>query len=255
MLVTLERRGDVGVILLNDAARRNALSVKIVTDILDALTESRKAGMRAVVIASSQPAFCAGADIREMLEVGWLEAKGGDAGATLSPPDLFQALEAETRPVIAAVDGLALGGGVELVLSCDLALAGAKARFALPEIGLGVIPSTAIARLPELVGSRVALELMLTRRRIDAAEALRIGLINQVVEDEAVLGRAVALAESIVEGAPPDAVAAVKRGVGRGRDWNAIHTLLATMARAEWEEGLSAFLDKRKPDYARFWER
>lgn len=257
MLVTLERRGQVGVILLNDAARRNALSLAIVAGVLDALRESRRAGMRAVVLASSQAAFCAGADIREMLEAGWLEAGGREPGSSGDQPptplDLFAALEAEPRPVLAAVDGLALGGGVELVLSCDLVLAGSKASFALPEIGLGVIPNTAIARLPEIVGSRVALDLMLTRRRIDAAEAFRVGLVSQLVEGEPLLDRAIAAAAAIVESAPPTAIATVKRGVARGRGWAEIGALLATMDRAEWEEGFSAFLAKRKPDYSRFW--
>jgi enoyl-CoA hydratase/carnithine racemase len=257
MLVTLECRGPVGVILLNDAGRRNALSTAIVEGVLDALAESRRSGAHAIVLASSQPAFCAGADIREMLESGWLEVGSREIGKTHARPptplDLFAALEAESRPVLAAVDGLALGGGVELLLSCDLILAGGNASFALPEIGLGVIPNTAIARLPELVGSRVALDLMLTRRRIDAAEALRIGLISQLVEGEPVLDRTVAVAAAIVEGAPPAAVAAVKRGVARGRSWAEIGALLGSMNRAEWEEGFSAFLARRKPDYSRFW--
>ncbi len=153
MLVTLERRGTVAVISLNDATRRNALSVGILSGVLNALTESRRDGMRAVVLASTQTAFCAGADIREMLDSGWLEAGPRDGGAPPTPLDLFAALEAETRPVLAAVDGLALGGGVELVLSCDMALAGTKASFALPEIGLGVIPNTAMARLPGLMAA------------------------------------------------------------------------------------------------------
>lgn len=257
MTVRLERRGDVGVVLLDDAPRRNALSAAVTAGILDALEASRRDGMRAIVIGSAHPWFCGGADIREMLQHGWLEsadpADGAQAGSDPTPPDMFAALEAEPRPVLAAVDGLALGGGVELVISCDLAFASAKARFALPEISLGVIPNTAIARLPELVGLRVALDLILTRRRIDAVEALRIGLINNLVQDEPVLDRAVTVAAAIVAGAPPGAIAAVKRGMGRGRDAAAIQALLATMDRREWEEGLSAFLDKRTPDYGRFW--
>lgn len=253
MLVTLERHGAVAVIVLDDAARRNALSTGLVSGVLDALVQSRRDGMRVVVFASRQPAFCAGADIREMLETGWLETGPRDPAAPPTPLDLFAALEAETRPVLAAVDGLALGGGVELLLCCDLVIATARASFALPEISLGVIPNTAMARLPGIVGPRAALDLILTRRRFDAAEAVRLGLVSQVVEQSDLLDKAVRLAEAIVTGAPPGAIAAVKRGLDRGPDWPAITALLGTMRREEWTEGFSAFLEKRRPDYDRFW--
>lgn len=251
--MTLERHGTVAVIVLDDAARRNALSTGLVSGVLAALTESLRDGMRAVVLASRQPAFCAGADIREMLETDWLETGPRDAGAPPTPLDLFAALEAETRPVVAAVDGLALGGGVELLLCCDLVFATARASFALPEISLGVIPNTAMARLPSIVGPRAALDLILTRRRFDAAEAFRLGLVSRVVEQGDLLGAAVQQAEAIVTGAPPGAIAAVKRGLDRGPDWPAITALLNTMRRDEWAVGLSAFLEKRRPDYDHFW--
>jgi len=98
------------------------------------------------------------------------------------------------------------------------------------------------------------LELILTRRRFDAAEALRLGLVNRVVEDGTALDQAVVLAASIVAAAPPGAIAAVKRGIGRGPDWTSIDALLGTMRKEEWTEGFSAFLSKRKPDYEPFWE-
>jgi enoyl-CoA hydratase/carnithine racemase len=146
-----------------------------------------------------------------------------------------------------------MGGGVELTLSCDLVLATEKARFALPEIGLGLIPRTALARLPEVVGRRKALELILTRRRLDAAEALALGLVNRIVENA---DAAVSLAEEIIA-APPGAIAAVKRNLGRVApdDWQAIHGLLAHLQPGEWREGLTAFSEKRAPDYERFWNK
>ncbi|MEG3126121.1 enoyl-CoA hydratase/isomerase family protein [Sphingomonas sp. GB1N7] len=252
ILVNVERRDAVSVIWLTDAARRNALSVALVTQLLDALATSRSDGARAVVLASREKAFCAGADIRDMLESGWLDAKPGEEGAP-TPPDLFAAIEADGRPIIAAVDGLALGGGVELCLSCDLVVASPTASFMFPELGLGVLPNTALARLPELVGVRAATDLILTRRRIDAAEALRLGIVSAVADGASAVDHAVATARDIVGGSPPTALAAAKRYLRRGRDWPAIRLVLADMDAAEWREGTTAFVEKRPPQYDRFW--
>lgn len=252
--VLFEPHGHVGLVVLNQPARRNALCAELVEGVLAALQRSRAAGARAIVIGSRGPAFCAGADVNEALQSGWLLAEGGSGGRA-TPLDLFQALEQEDRPVIAAVNGLALGGGVELLLACDLAVAAESARFALPEVALGVIPNTAIARLPQIVGQRKALELMLTRRRIDAQEALALGLVNEVVVAPELEARAVALAASIAEACPPGAIAAVKHGVKGGSDWPHIRAMLSAMREPEWREGFSAFAGKRQPDYGRFWSQ
>ena len=251
-LIEVERRGPVALIWLADATRRNALSVPLVTQMLAALATSRSDGARAVVLASREKAFCAGADIRDMLESGWLEA-GPIGTSSLTPPDLFAAIEGDGRPVIAAVDGLALGGGVELCLACDLVIAASTASFMFPELGLGVLPNTALARLPELIGVRAAADLILTRRRIDAAAAVELGLVSRLVEGTSAVDQAVATACDIVTGAPPSAIAAAKRHLRRGADWAAIRSTLADMDGAEWREGTSAFVEKRRPDYERFW--
>jgi enoyl-CoA hydratase/carnithine racemase len=250
--VLLEIHGHVGLVLLNRPDHRNALCADLVEGVLAALEESRAKGARAIVIGSRGTAFCAGADIHEALHSGWLLQDAGASGRA-TPLDLFQALEADDRPVIAAVNGLALGGGVELVLSCDLALASEAAKFALPEISLGVIPNTGIARLPQIVGQRKALELMLMRRRIDAREAHALGLVNDVCAAEALTERAIAMADAICSACPPGAIAAVKHGVRGESDWPRIRALLATMREPEWREGFSSFFEKRSPDYSRFW--
>jgi enoyl-CoA hydratase/carnithine racemase len=203
------------------------------------------------VVVSAAKHFCAGADIKDFLK-GELLDPNRPAPAT-SPVNLFRALIDDPRPVIAAVDGLAMGGGVELTLACDLVLVTDKARFGLPELGLGLIPRTALARLAEVVGRRKALELILTRRRITADEAVSLGLANQRVENA--LEAAVKMAEEIIT-APPAAIAAVKRNLGRiaPADWEAIHALLAGLDPAEWREGLTAFSEKRTPDFERFWK-
>lgn len=250
MRVAFSLKGKVGVLTMQDTEHFNALSPPQVRAMLDALASSGTA--RALVIVSSAKHFCAGADIKEFLKGELLDPKR--PAPETSPVNLFRALIDDPRPVIAAVDGLAMGGGVELTVSCDVVLASEKARFALPELGLGLVPRTALARLPEIVGRRKALELILTRRRLTADEAVAIGLVNQRVDSAGVLEAAVKMAEEIIT-APPAAIAAVKRTLGRvpAGDWAAIHALLANLDPAEWREGLTAFAEKRTPDFERFW--
>jgi len=253
MRVQFSMRGRIGLLTMQDAEHFNALAPAQVRAMMDALEESRRQEARALVIVSAAKHFCAGADIKEFLKGELLDPKR-PAPAT-SPVNLFRALIDDPRPVIAAVDGLAMGGGVELALSCDLVLVTDKARFALPELGLGLVPRTALARLPEIVGRRKALELILTRRRLSADEAVALGLANQKVDGAALVETALKTAEEIVT-APPAAIAAVKRNLGRvpPSDWEAIHALLAHLDPEEWREGLTAFAEKRTPDFERFWK-
>lgn len=252
--VAFTLRGHVGVLTLQDAEHFNALSPPQVRAMLDALEESRRQAARALVIVSSARHFCAGADIKEFLKGDLLDPN--QPAPPTSPVNLFRALIDDPRPIIAAVDGLAMGGGVELAISCDLVLASEKARFALPELGLGLLPRTALAHLPEIIGRRKALELILTRRRFAAEEAMALGLVNRVVESTALMDAALKLAEEIIA-APPAAIAAVKRNLGRvsPADWDGIHALLAHLDPAEWREGLTAFSEKRTPDFERFWPK
>lgn len=250
--VSFALRGRVGLLTMQDAEHFNALAPRQVAALLAALQESRREGARAVVIVSGVKHFCAGADIKELLKGDLLDPDRPQPAT--SPIAVFRALIEDSRPVIAAVDGLAMGGGVELTLCADLVLATDRARFALPELSLGVLPRTALVRLPEIVGRRRALELILTRRRLDAAEALAMGLVNRLVDSAGLVDAALALAEEIVS-APPGAIAAVKRNLGRvsPSDWEGIHGLLAHVRPAEWREGLTSFFEKRAPDYERFW--
>ena len=252
-VVTLEMRGHVGIIYLQDHARLNALSAALILGVLNALEESRGKGARAVVIASASKHFCAGADISEMLHSRWLSAESSNPDAP-TPLELFKAIETEPRVVIAAANGMVLGGGVELSLACDMLLAAEDATFTLPELGLGAIPNTAMARLPALVGARVAKELILTRRRITAAEALQLGLVNRVVAPAELLDQAIAMADSVVTGAPPGAITAAKSGMRPVMDWTQVTGMLKAMDTREWTEGFDAFLSKRKPSYERFWD-
>jgi enoyl-CoA hydratase/carnithine racemase len=251
MSVDVAIQGDVAILTLNDPANRNALSRQLVVDFHAALADPRVRAARAIVLAGGDKAFCAGANINDLLHADWMH--GGAPGS--NPVELFETLERYPRPLLAAVTGAALGGGLELLLSCDLIVAASGAFFALPEIGHGVIPNTALARLAPIVGRRRALELILTRRRVTAEEALSLNLVNLVVPREDALAAAVGMAADIVAGAAPAAIAAVKESLRRHArtDWDEVREALSRLPAEQWQEGLGAFIERRKPDYTRFW--
>lgn len=256
MTVRFERRGTVGLITLAKPDRHNALAADLVADLLATLDRPEARQAAALVIAGDGPSFCAGADIGDLLDAGWMTpAPSGTTPIGPTPMDLFERLDGHPRPTIAAVHGRALGGGFELSLCCDLVVAAADAVFALPELGLGVVPNTGLARLAQIAGPRHALDLILTRRRIGAEEAAALGLVSRVVPPGSAVDAAVELARAITDGAPPGAVATVKRAVRRAAplDWTAVRTMLAELPPGEWAEGLGAFRDRRRPDYSEFW--
>lgn len=249
MSIQFELDGHVGIITLSNSAKRNALSREIVRGMFSALESARASHARAIVIAADGPVFCAGANIADLRD-GWMD---GDEAET-DPARLFETLTRVPRVVVGAVDGPALGGGVELLLSCDLVVASHNAWFALPELGHGVIPNTALALLQRVIGMRRAMELVMTRRKVSAQEALGIGMINELVDIDA-RSRAVALARGIVEHAPPGACAVVKQSMyGHADiDWERVRASARHVPRAEWREGLDAFGEARAVDFERFW--
>jgi enoyl-CoA hydratase len=209
--------------------------------------------VRAVVITGEGKAFSAGADIKEFMQLETVD----EFRAFLH--DLERALrrlELLPQPSVAAVNGIAFGGGLELAMACDLRVADARARFAVPEIKLGIVPGAGgTQRLPRLVPKAVAAQMLLTGDPVDATEALRIGLVNEVVGDRPVVERALELAATLALRAPL-AVAAVKRlldglvdtgleaGLELERDESA--TLFGTDDR---REGTAAFTEKRDPTF------
>lgn len=249
VLYSLQR--DIAVLTLNDTQRRNALSRASVAMLLELIARARTERARAIVIAANGPVFCAGANIDDLKD-GWMSS----APDPTDPALLFRALADETRPTIAAVQGGALGGGFELTLSCDLVVMGAKSYVALPELGHGVIPNTALARLHKVVGTRRAAELVLTRRRLSAAQAVDWGLANRVVPTVDVLSSAIDLALGIVQSAPPGAIAAAKRNLAHHceTDWARVLSSPEDVPSAEWREGLRSFDERRKPSYDQFWQ-
>jgi enoyl-CoA hydratase len=248
-IILTERRGRVGLITLNRPDARNALNnrlLHLVMDALDAFDKDENIG--AIVLAGSEKAFAAGADIKEMADKTRDEMKDGDRLA------VFDRIMAISKPVIAAVSGWALGGGCELVLSCDMIVASETARLGQPEITLGVIPGAGgTQRLTRAVGKSLAMEIILNNRTLNAQEALQFGLVNRVFAVDQYLAEALKMAETIAEQAPI-AVRLAKKMINQAYEWslsNGLHEerqeFYNLFATEDQKEGMKAFIEKRKP--------
>ena len=243
-----------GVVTLTIAspATLNALNSTILAELdafVDALDVNRT---RVLVITGEGKAFVAGADISEMAHLS--EAEGlafGQRGSRV-----FKKIEDLPFPVIAAVNGFALGGGTELAMACDIRIASKKARFGQPEVGLGIIPGfSGTYRLAKLVGQGVAKELIYTGKMIDADEALRIGLVNCVVVHEELMNAVDAMVAQIRKNAPL-AVSFAKACINENYDLDIDESIALEnqyfakcFATADQKEGMDAFLNKRKPEF------
>lgn len=207
-----------------------------------------------VLAAEGGRVFCAGSDIQEFPKV----RDDVVARKLKRENDAFRSIEICRKPVIAAIEGIALGGGCELMMACDIRIASESASFGFPEIRLGVFPgSGGLYRLPRLVGQAKAIELMMTGDRIDAREALRIGLVNRITESGKALTAALDLAEGIA-GSAPEALHAIKSGVRESwQDYeNALAITLELSDRvfrsSACAEGVQAFLEKRPARFRDF---
>ena len=205
-----------------------------------------------IIVGAGQKAFCAGADLKERATMS--EAQVREFIFTIR--NLFTFIEYLNKPVIAAVNGIALGGGTELALACDIRLASATATLGLTETRLAIIPGAGgTQRLPRLIGRGKAKELIFTGRKVDAQEALQIGLVNKLSEPTALLDECKAMAAEICE-AGPIAIQQAKYAINYGLEAD-LHTGLAIESNAYWVtipsedrlEGLRAFGEKRKPVY------
>ena len=256
-LVLVERQGEQGSVIwlcLNRAEAANALSRALVAALRAELAAiADLADLSAVVIAGVEGrAFCAGADLKERLGMTLDETRAylEELGA------LVQAIEDFPRPVIAAISGAAFGGGLEIALACDLRLADESASMALSEVRLGIIPGAGgTQRLARLCGIAVAKELILTGRRIDAATALRLGLVSKVVAKPDLRTATLSLCSELAA-AGPLALAAAKRAIdtGFGKPMNAALAVEracyeVVLVSQDRNEGLHAFAEKRPPRY------
>ncbi len=251
-VVLLETPCDgVALLRINRPERRNALNMAVRQLIVRHLGElAHDADIRCAIVTGGSRAFAAGADIREMADLGAIELMERQIG------QLWDAIAAFPKPLIAAVNGYALGGGCELAMHADIIIAGEAARFGLPEVRLGILPGGGgTQRLIRAVGKFKALHMMLTGEPVSGAEAFAMGLASKVVPDEDVELRAIEMAAQIAS-LPPLAVMQIKEVVLRGQDAD-LATGLALERKAlqvlfssrDKHEGMHAFMEKRKPDF------
>ena len=242
----------IGKITINRPDSRNSLNTQVLGDIRSALVEFRYDDSVGVVVftGAEDKAFAAGADVRELKERTMFDA--------LSPvmQAVYDEIEAYEKPTIAAVNGVALGGGCELAMACDIRLASENAKFGQPEVGLSIIPGAGgTQRLARLIGKGRAIEVILTGRTVDAEEALRMGLVSRVVPPEELMDAVRETAHAILEKGPL-AVRLAKLAIQTGFETDQRTGLVVErLAQAvlftteDKEEGTSAFIEKREPDF------
>ncbi|MEO0542260.1 MAG: enoyl-CoA hydratase [Pseudomonadota bacterium] len=249
--IMTEKRGNVLLVTLNRPSALNALNAQVAAELGDALSETEgdhKIG--AVVLAGSEKAFAAGADIKEMAELKYADAYLDDAFSNWDRVLKFR------KPIVAAVSGYALGGGCELATMCDIVIAGESAKFGQPEITLGVMPGMGgTQRLARFIGKAKTMDLCLTGRLMDAAEAERCGLVSRVVPDGELLETALSVADKIADFSQPSVMMA-KETVNQAYESTMESGLRferrlfqSMFSFEDQKEGMEAFIEKRSPSF------
>jgi len=250
--ILVETRGRVGLVTLNRPKALNALNDSLMNELGDALAAfDADESIGAMVITGSEKAFAAGADIGAMKDRSFRDVYMGQY-ITRN----WERMRSIRKPVIAAVAGYALGGGCELAMMCDILIAADTAKFGQPEIKLGIIPGAGgTQRLPRAVGKAKAMDLVLTGRMMDAAEAERAGLVSRVVPADKLIDEALAAAAQIAEFSLPSVMMA-KEAVNRAYESPLAEGMLferrlfhALFATEDQKEGMAAFVEKRKPKF------
>ncbi len=251
--LVIDKRDAVGIIKINRPEALNALNIATLGEIRDAVTSlNNNDDIKVLIFTGEGKAFIAGADIKQMKDMNEDEAR---EFCSLGQK-IFDIIENLDKPVIAAVNGFALGGGCELAMACDIRIVSENAKFGQPEVNLGVIPGFGGSqRLPRLVGKGIAKELIYTGDLIDSQTALRIGLANKVVPSENLLDEAITMAQKIVSKGPA-AILIAKSVINRGLETDLVKGLaieregfVQCVVSGEAREGMEAFIEKRKPDW------
>jgi enoyl-CoA hydratase len=252
--ILVEMVGQIGIIRINRPQALNALNIETIHELNDVVHQwSKKDDIKVIIITGEGKAFVAGADIAEMKDMTRQQAIDfSEMGQRV-----FSLIESQEKPVIAAVNGFALGGGCELAMACDIRIASDKAKLGQPEVNLGVIPGFAgTQRLARMVGTAKAKELIFTADMIDAQTALSIGLVNQVVPLENLMNAVMEMAKKIASKGPI-AIKLAKRVISRGIETDfatgssfEVNAFGECFASGEAKEGMSAFLEKRPPKWS-----
>ena len=249
--IIVETNGRVGVIRLNRPNALNALNAALMAEVTQAVAAfEADPNIGCMLLTGSEKAFAAGADIKEMAGKTFIDAYGSDFAGN------WDRVSRARKPVVAAVAGFALGGGCELAMQCDIIIAADTAKFGQPEIKLGVIPGIGgTQRLTRAVGKAKAMDLILTGRMMDAAEAERSGLVARVVPAASLMDEAMKAAETVAGMSLPSAMAG-KEAVNAAEESSLaegvrferriFHSLFAT---EDQKEGMKAFVEKRKPEW------
>ncbi|MBI2848218.1 MAG: enoyl-CoA hydratase/isomerase family protein [Chloroflexi bacterium] len=253
MAVDYQKEGRIAIFTLNRPGALNAMSPESLQELSQALIDFKDDNdlLVGIITGAGERAFCAGADIRSMLP----QFKQTRGQPWVGPPTILRGLDI-WKPLIAAVNGYALGGGLEIALACDIRIAADNASFGAPEVTLGVIPGWGgTQRLPRLIPWARAAELLFTGRPIDAQEAYRIGLVNKVVPLSQLMSSAKEMAELLCRPGPL-AVRAAKQAMVKGTSLSLSEGLELEkslfdflLATDDFDEGCQAFLDRRKPNF------
>lgn len=251
--IKFEVKENIAYVTINRPKAMNALNMDVLSELYDAFTKiEADAEVKAVILTGEGKAFVAGADIAQMHQLTALEGRQ----MMIMGHKVMNLIENIEKPVIAAVNGFALGGGCELAMACDIRIASEKAKFGQPEVGLGIIPGFGgTQRLARLVGKGMAKYLIMTAEIIPAAEAYRIGLVEKTAAPEELMETAEAVAKTIASKAPI-AVATAKTAINNGYDMDMksaskfeIETFTAAFGSEDKTEGMAAFLEKRAPEF------
>ena len=253
-VLLVEEKDGIAVLTLNRPKVMNSFNFALLNSLKEQVDALKfNTNVRVVIITGAgRKAFCAGADLKERTTFDELQVKE----FIFTIRNLFTSIENLNKPVIAAINGVALGGGTELALACDIRIAAMNASMGLTETRLAIIPGAGgTQRLPRLIGRGKAKELIFTGRRVDAREALQIGLVNQIYDPESLLTECQKMAAMICE-TGPIAIEQAKYAINYGLETD-LHTGLGIESNAYWVtiptedrlEGLAAFQEKRKPVY------
>lgn len=254
---TIQLAYDAGMatITLNRPDKRNAISYELIEDLLTALAEVAKSTALVLILTGSGKAFCSGMDLENLKALmGRTPQQNVEDSQVMAR--LFRTLYDFPKPTIAAVNGAAIAGGTGLATLCDFSLAVPEAKFGYTEVRIGFVPAIVSTFLLRQVGEKIARDLLLTGRLFDAAEALRIGLINEIVAAEGLMNRARQLAAQLMENSPASLLYTkrlLSQAAGADLDAQieaAVRENAAIRSTADFREGISSFLEKRKPKWS-----